>query len=111
MLLSSIHPKRNHSRREHAGLRGFNSRWDACERGLISLHNYMAALSQRLPLAEHRECSFKGRRNSFVCGLSAHFPLREVQHVERFRFYRGGYPVCIQRVRNLVCKNWKIRNR
>ncbi len=44
-------------------------------------------------------------------GYLPHFFLREAQHVIRFHFDRDGCPVCIQRVRNLVCKNWQIRTR
>jgi hypothetical protein len=42
-------------------------------------------------------------------GYQPIFPLREVQHVERFRFYRDRDPGWLKRVHNLVCKEWPIR--
>ena len=66
-------------------------------------------LSQRLPLAEHPDALSRAGEILLPVGYLPHFFLREAQHVIRFHFDRDGCPVCIQRVRNLVCEDWQIR--
>ena len=78
MLLSTSIPKGITPAESMRDCVGFNSQRDACGRGLFPLHIFHVCTSLSTCLWQSiSRCSFKGRRNSFTCGLFALFFLPE----------------------------------
>ena len=104
MLLSTFIPK---------GITWFNSKRDACGRGLFPLHIFHVCTSLSACLWQIiLNALSRAGEILLPVGYLPHFFLREAQHVIRFHFDRDSCPdrfICLVRVCNLVCEDWQIR--